>query len=99
LQPGTTIVDELRIGTTWASVTPPAEVANDPSLNITRSANTTVLAWPTNAPGFVLESSTTLATPISWSAVVGPIFTIGDQYTVTNVTANGTTFYRLRAPR
>jgi hypothetical protein len=98
-EPAGIIADEIRVGPSWASVTPPAESPNIPSLSVSRSANTTVLMWPTNAPGFVLESSAALANPASWTGVIGPIYTVGDQYTVTNVTASGMTFYRLRAPQ
>jgi hypothetical protein len=98
-EPAGIIADEIRVGPSWASVTPRAESPNIPSLSVSRSANTTVLMWPTNAPGFVLESSAALANPASWTGVIGPIYTVGDQYTVTNVTASGMTFYRLRAPQ
>jgi hypothetical protein len=99
LQPATTIFDEIRVGTTWASVTPPAEVANPPLLSVSRSGDATVLNWSTNAPGFALESATSISNPASWGAVTNPIYTAADQYVVTNVTESPTTFYRLRSPR
>jgi hypothetical protein len=98
LQPATTIFDEIRVGTTWASVTPPAEVANPPVLSISRLNTTNVFTWTTNAPGFALESATSLAAPVAWSGVTNPVYLNADQYTVTNVDATDA-FYRLRSPR
>jgi len=96
-EPAGIIADEVRVGPSWASVTPPAESPVVPLLSISRSGNDSVLSWPTNAPGFVLESSPALF-PVSWTEVVGTVYVSGNQYTVTNATANTVIFYRLRAP-
>lgn len=97
-EPAGIIADELRLGPSWASVTPPAEVPIPPALTISRSGNTTVLSWTTNAPGFVLESAAALADPNLWAGVGGPVYIIGDQFVVTNAAAIGNNFYRLRKP-
>ncbi|HSU54024.1 MAG TPA: immunoglobulin domain-containing protein, partial [Candidatus Dormibacteraeota bacterium] len=44
-EPAGIIVDELRLGSSWASVTPPAEAPVPPTLNINRSGNASVLSW------------------------------------------------------
>ena len=92
-EPAGIIADEIRVGTSWASVTPPAESPVVPTLNLSRFGTDSVLTWSTNSPGFVPESSTTLS---SWGAVVAPIYLNGNQYAVTNTTSATTIFYRLR---
>jgi hypothetical protein len=91
-QPDTVIADELRIGPTWASVTPPGP----PALCITRSGSDLILSWPTNAHRFVLETTPTLNTTSLWTQFIRPTYLIGDQFVVTNGIAAGTSFYRLR---
>ena|ERR1043165_2033741 len=98
-EPAGILADEVRVGTSWASVTPPAESAVQPTLNLSRSGNMNVLSWTTNAPGFVLESASTVSSPAAWARVSTPIFIIGGQFTVTNTTSSGTVFYRLREPQ
>jgi len=51
-EPAGIIADDVRFGSSWASVTPPAESQVLPTLNIARSGNSSVLSWTTNAPGF-----------------------------------------------
>jgi len=98
-EPAVVFADEVRVGTSWASVTPPAENQILPSLAITQSPSTSVLSWPTNAPGFVLESSGAVSDPNSWATVPSFIYVIGDQFGVTKATTAGPTFYRLRKPQ
>jgi hypothetical protein len=97
-EPAGIVADEIRVGPSWASVTPPAEAPIVPTLNIIRSAGATVLTWSTNAPGFLIESSPTLL-PSSWAQLSLPIYVVGDQFAVTNTGASSTLFYRLRAPQ
>ena len=97
-EPAGILADEIRVGPSWASVTPPAEAPTVPSLTISRAAGASVLMWSTNAPGFLLESSPTLL-PASWAPLVLPVYVIGDQFAVTNGNGGGTSFYRLRAPQ
>ena len=68
--------------------------AEAPPLGINLNADKTVrLAWPTNAVGFVLQSSTNLSLP-QWTAVTNAVVVQGDQNTLTE-SAVGIRFYRL----
>jgi hypothetical protein len=92
-EPAGVLADELRIGTTWASVTPRSTVP--PILNVRRIGNNVVLSWPINAAGFLPESSPVLETN-SWAAVLSPLYFVGNQSVVTNTPTGTLTFYRLR---
>ena len=98
-EPAGIIADELRVGPTWASVTPPAEAQLVPALGIARYGLTNVLSWTTNAPGYLLESALTISPPVTWSPVVGPVYVGVDQFFVTNLTGLGPSFFRLRMPQ
>ena len=98
-EPAGILADEIRVGTSWASVTPPAENAQPPLLSIARAGNTSVLSWSTNSPGFVPQANLTLSTPGLWSDLVTPVYPILDKFFVTNTTASSNTFYRLREPQ
>jgi len=70
-----------------------------PSLKIARTNNNNVVfSWPTNAPGFNLESRTNLSNPTNWFNVANVPVVVGDQKVVTNSFTNGNNFYRLRKP-
>lgn len=85
------VTDELRVGFTWASVTPPLL----PPLTIEASGNAAILQWPTNAPGFVLEQTTTLA-PTSWTAVTNVPAIVGTNNSVSVNATNASRYFRLR---
>jgi hypothetical protein len=93
-QPGAVTADELRLGTTWASVTPPGMIS--PTLAVARAGSAAVLSWLASASGFILEATRALSTTSLWTEVAAPVYIIGDQFTVTNDTATGPNFYRLR---
>jgi hypothetical protein len=97
-EPALVIADEVRVGASWASVTPPAEIQAAPVLNLTRAGNTSVLSWTTNAPGFLLEATPALSNSNAWARVIAPVYLIVDQFVVTNNAASGNFFYRLRKP-
>ena len=82
--------DELRVGTSWAAVTPP-EI---PALGITLSGNVATLRWSTNAAGFLLEQSATFSN--GWTANSNPVIVTGGSNIATIVATNGARFYRLR---
>src|SRR5207253_2639640 len=63
-------------------------------LAITRAANRVVLSWPTNAPSFVLQSTTNLAAA-NWVGVTNPITVVDGQNMVTNDSAGRSKFFRL----
>lgn len=68
-------VDELRIGFTWAAVTPPSPV----SLTATMSGNNVVVSWPTNDVGWNLLGATNLVTG-PWT-LISPVSIQGTNYT------------------
>jgi hypothetical protein len=93
-EPLSMTVDELRIGTAWASVTP--AVVIPPSLNISRSGGAVVLSWSTNSTGFDLQTAPALGS--AWGAASLPVYVVGSQYTATDSVASGPVFYRLAKP-
>jgi hypothetical protein len=82
--------DELRVGTTWASVTPP-EI---PALAIGLNGNLATLRWSTNAAGFVLEQSGAVSN--GWAASTNAATVSSGSNVVTVASTNGPRFYRLR---
>jgi len=65
-----------------------------PSLRIASANTNTVVAWSTNASGFVLEASGTV--PASWSTETSIRGVTGTEFTITNAPAGGSRFFRLR---
>lgn len=63
-------------------------------LTIARSANRVVLSWPTNAAGFVLQSTTNLPAA-NWVTVTNVGSISNGQYLLTNDVPNKTRFFRL----
>ena len=61
-----------------------------PNLNLNRTDDQVVISWPTNSPGFILESATSLANP-DWS-FVGLVF----NNTFTMSVGDGEQYFRLR---
>jgi hypothetical protein len=89
--------DELRIGTSWEKVTPPAPPAA-PALAIVPSAATVMLSWPTNnSDGFNLEANSDLSTT-NWAAVPNSVIVSGTNNTVSLGTTNAARFFRLHKP-
>ncbi len=78
--------DYIRIGTPLA---PPP-----PQLNITRTGSSVAISWPTNATGFTLQTTASLA-PTSWSNAGNPVVQ-GDQNVFTTMATNAARFYRLK---
>ncbi len=69
--------------------------AIEPELGISRASATTVrLAWPTNFPGFVLESAT-LPIPV-WTEITNVVSVSGADYSVTLDTVDRQRIFRLR---
>ena len=94
-EPAGMVADELRVGTSWASVTPPAPPEVIPTLSILPAGSQLLLSWPTNAPGFTLQTTPTLGSAESWADVPTTPALVGDQYVVTNTSPGGGGFYRL----
>ncbi len=70
------------------------------ALQIWRSRSQVVVAWPASAAaaGFALETSLGLGADRSWLASTDVPVVSGASLVVTNATAAGATFYRLRKP-
>ena len=93
--PAISYSDEVRVGLTWADVTP-VPVQN-PKLTVTPNGNGAVtLYWPTVAVGYNLESSPNLTSPILWSPVTNTVVFSGTNSTVTTSSSSGTRFFRLK---
>ena len=95
MEPANGIFDELRIGTSWASVTPPAQPL---LLNYATDGANLILSWSTNLTGFTLQTSPGLAgSNTFWTGVSCPVSVVNGQYTVTNPISSGSQFFRLLA--
>jgi hypothetical protein len=67
-------------------------------LNISQSGTNTTLSWPIYPTGFILESTTNLASPIFWSTNnPAPVVTNNQNLVVLNAT-NGVQFFQLCRP-
>lgn len=94
VEPANGIFDELRIGASWASVTPPVQL---PLLNYAVSGANLILSWSTNSAGFTLQTTPLLADPGSWTDVSSPVSVVDGQFTVTNPISSASEFFRLVA--
>jgi hypothetical protein len=68
-----------------------------PVLRAVAAGRDLILSWPTNAAGFVLQSST-LTSPLSWNAAGLLAAVNGTNFTVTIPMTGGGTIYRLCRP-
>lgn len=66
-----------------------------PQLSIGLSNGNMILTWPTNAEGFVLQSTTNLAEPAAWGTAGSSPALVNGQYAVTNAISGEQRFYRL----
>jgi len=69
-----------------------------PSLKARPDGNELILSWPTNAPGFRLQSTLDLTPPVTWLDSAGVPAVIGTHFTLTNSPSGAARFYRLRNP-
>lgn len=67
-----------------------------PKLEIHRSPGGIVLSWPSWANGLVLEGTTDLGLPASWTNVPGHPTVVSNRFTITCPTTKHATYYRLR---
>jgi hypothetical protein len=67
-----------------------------PTVSISRSAGNVVLGWPGILPGFVVEGTTVLNPPASWSTVTAAPPIASGNFQVTIPTTNTARFFRLR---
>ena len=90
--PAKLVADEVRVGLTWADVTPPAP----PQLAVAPSGQTFGLCWPTNSPVFVLQTTPSVIPPVTWSTDVTTPTVSGTNYVVTIQATNAASFFRLK---
>ncbi len=95
LQPATMLADELRVGPSWASVTPVVPPATSPTLLIQRSGGDVVLRWETNATGFVLQKSQTVSSDGLWEDTSTLTGIVQGFFNSTNVGNGAKEFFRL----
>jgi hypothetical protein len=97
-EPAGIVADELRVGSSWASVTPPAAPQVIPTLSIVPTGARLLLSWTTNAPGFNLQAAPGVSIPGGWTNVPGMPGVVGGQFVVTNGLSGNSSFYRLQKP-
>ncbi len=91
--PSRTYADEMRIGLAWSDVTAVAAPATPPTLTVARSGSDIVVTWPATYTGYILQGTSTLASP-SWGAI--SYSTSGTNNTATLPAGTGTQFVRLQ---
>ncbi|HKW28175.1 MAG TPA: immunoglobulin domain-containing protein, partial [Verrucomicrobiae bacterium] len=85
----TNVVNSILSSNAVLTVNPP------PVLGVTQSGGFVLMFWPVSAPGFVLETSSSLS-PANWSPVPNPPIQIGGEY-LQSIQMTGTNqFYRLQ---
>ena len=67
-----------------------------PTLNIQRSTTNAVLSWQSFYGDFTLQSATNIIASNSWANVAGMPVVVASQYRLTNSSASGNKFFRLR---
>lgn len=88
--------DELRLGRTWASVTPKA-IIPPPVMAIVRTGNNAVLSWPTNdSADYVLEGIAGFNDADGWLPVNESPVVQGTNNIVTVNAASGSKLFRLK---
>ena len=78
-------------------ILPVSTITVSTSLQIQLLGANVVLTWPTAAAGYVLEVTTNLTPPVSWTTVSNVPSIVNSQYEVTNPVSGGGLFYRLAA--
>jgi hypothetical protein len=90
--------DDRGATTLSAPVTITASVPLPPMpihLAITNAGANVVLSWPTSATALSLQSSSSLAAPISWASNTNPVAVSNDTFTATLPPAGAEQFFRL----
>ena len=82
-------VDSILSSNAVLVVNPP------PALGVTTSGGFVLIFWPVSAPGFVLESSTSLSPP-DWIPVPNPPIQIGNEYLESMQMTGANQFFRLQ---
>ncbi len=71
-------------------------IAPRPAVNLTRSDNQLVVAWPAWAAGYVLQSAASPNADASWTTVPAMPVTVGDRVTTSREALGPQQFFRLR---
>jgi hypothetical protein len=79
-------------GSGWGTV---FNLFAQPHLTITPDGSNVLLTWPTNATGFVLQSTTGFNAPVFWNNVTPAPTVINGLNTITNGSSGQRVFYRL----
>ena len=66
-----------------------------PRLGIIVMGKSLIVTWPSNAVGFILQSTTSLAPPVIWNTVLSAPAVINGQDVVTNPVSGSQMFFRL----
>jgi hypothetical protein len=66
-----------------------------PALTVSRSGSNLILSWPTNFPGYSLQTNSSV-TPGTWGALTATVIVQGTNYFVTNHVPPVSTYYRLK---
>ena len=84
-------------GAAFASASQLITVAQPPTLTIALTNNHVVLAWPTNAGNFALQTTTNIASPANWNVVTTTPTIIGSYDAVTLPITNTVQFFHPKA--
>jgi len=72
-----------------------ASTNSAPRLTILLFGADVILTWPTNAPGFTLQSATNLASPVVWTNISPVPVVVNGSNTVLNPISGTRQYYRL----
>jgi RHS repeat-associated protein len=72
-------------------------IAGPPTLTIALIGNQVVLAWPTNAGNYILQTTTNLVSPVNWNAVTNSPSASGSSGAITLPITNTSQFFRLQS--
>jgi hypothetical protein len=89
---GTFTVDDLKVGTEFTDV---STVVQSYSLRAFKSGSNVIVAWPTAASSFTLQSCDSLTTT-NWQNVLTSPTVVGSENFVTNSAPTGNAFFRLK---
>lgn len=91
-----TIQEYVSSANIWSTQVTELQICPDlSSLQIALAGTNVIVAWPTNAAGYTLQTATNLLPGAFWSPVTNPITMCGQQNTITVSPSEPARFYRL----
>jgi hypothetical protein len=69
-----------------------------PVLAIVQAGKNVLVSWPATDNGYTLQNKSSLSASVLWNTVPGSPAVVAGRFTVTNSSASGNGFYRLRSP-